>query len=77
MKKYAKTLAKDYGLGKSKEDYYDCIIMNLVNGNRKDVRGLFNQMKKSDKKDFLINHLDLKQGYHKSVLNICIEELTS
>lgn len=72
--KYAEDLAKEYDF-QSETEYFDYIINSLVNGNRQQVRNLFNQMKKSDKETFLINHLDVNIGYHKSVLNMCIGEL--
>jgi hypothetical protein len=72
--KYAEDLAKDYDF-QSGIEYFDYIIKSLVNGNRQQVRSLFNQMKKSDKETFLIEHLNVNIGYHKSVLNICIGEL--
>lgn len=77
MIKLAETLAREYELGKSKEDYYQYIVDSLINGNRQQVRKLFNQMRRDSKKDFLINFIYVKNGFHKSVLNICIEELTS
>jgi ribosomal protein S24E len=72
--KYAEDLAKDYDF-QSETEYFDYIINSLVNGNRQQVKRLFNQMKKCDKETFLINHIDVNIGYHKSVLNMCIGEL--
>lgn len=73
----AETLAKTYELGSDRaEAFYDYIVETLINGQRPQVRQLFNEMRKSSQQDFLINHLDLSIGYHKSVLNICIIELT-
>jgi len=76
MRSNAETLAKDYELGKTKEDYYQYIVDSLINGNRYQVRRLFNKMRKHYQKDFLINFIDVRNGFHKSVLNICIDELT-
>lgn len=76
MIKFAETLAKEYELGNTKEDYYNYIIESFINGNGYQVRRLFNEMRKHSKKDFLINFIDVKNGFHKSVLNICIDELT-
>ena len=73
--KYAEDLAKEYDFSNT-NDYYQYIVDSLVNGQRSQVKSLFNQMKPEDKEYFLINFLDLSQGYHKSTLNICISELT-
>ena len=58
-------------------EYYEYIVNSLINGNRTQVKDLFNAMKKHDQNDFLINFLDVSIGWQKSVLNICIGELTS
>lgn len=76
MAKRAHTLAKEYELGNEADFYFDYIIQSLRNGQRQQVRNLFNQMHKDDKQHFLVNYLDVKKGYEKSVLNICIIELT-
>ena len=76
MKKRAETLAKEYELGKHAEDFYKYIVDSLLNGNRQQLRNLFNEMHKDDQQNFLINFLDVREGYHKSTLNICICELT-
>lgn len=73
MKKYAEDLAREYELGDEAQDYFNYIIESLINGNRQQVRDLFNDMHNDDKHGFLI---DLSgDGYEKSVLNICIGEL--
>ena len=74
--KRAETLAKDYELGTNAEDFYNYIVDSLINGQRQQVISLFNMMHKDNQQDFLINFLDVKIGYHKSTLNICIIELT-
>ena len=76
MKQRAGTLAKEYELGKNAEDFYQYIVDSLINGNRQQVRNLFNEMHKDDQQNFLINFLNVREGYHKSTLNICIIELT-
>ena len=73
-KKYAETLAKEYDF-ETKEEYFDYIIMSLGNGQRQQVKELFNQMKSEDQQEFLTDHLDPIIGLHKSCLNICIGEL--
>lgn len=74
MKQYAADLAKEYDFSEEIE-YFDYIVSSLVNGNRSQVKSLFNQMHGDDQERFLINHLDLSVGIQKSVLNICISEL--
>lgn len=74
MKKRAHTLAKEYDFN-SEHEFYDYIVNSLINGNRQQVKELFNSMHKDSQQDFLINYLDVKIGYHKSTLNICIGEL--
>ena len=75
MNKHAATLAREYDF-ESADEYYRYIVASLVNGNRQQVRNLFKAMKTEDKHDFLINHLDPSEGIEKSVLNICITEMT-
>ena len=75
MSKHAATLAREYDF-ESAWDYYNYIVESLRNGNRQQVRDLFKAMKTDDKHDFLINHLDPSEGIQKSVLNICITEMT-
>ena len=75
MKQYADTLARSYDLGDTPEDFYNYIVESLINGNRKQVRYLFNEMNNASKQDFLIDYLDVSDLMHKSVLNICIGEL--
>ena len=75
MKKQADTLAREYEVGNTNEDFYNYIIDSLINGQRQQVRDLFNMMTNNGKQDFLINHLDNDRGYHISCRNICIDEL--
>lgn len=75
MAKRADTLAREYELGNEDYNFYDYIIESLINGQRQQVRDLFNKMHKDNKKDFLINYLDESIGYHKSTKNICVDEL--
>jgi len=74
MKKYAEDLCKEYDFN-NKHEFYDYIIESLVNGHRQQVRNLFNELKPGSQEEFLINYLDISEGYQKSVLNICIGEL--
>ena len=73
--KFAEDLAKEYDF-KTKEEYFNYIVESLENGNRKQVRELFNQMVGFDQKDFLVDYLKPAIGLHKSTMNICIIELT-
>ena len=75
MKKYAETLAKELEF-KTAEDYFNYIVESLINGQRQQVRDLFNAMRKYDQNLFLTTYLDVSNGHHKSTLNICIGELT-
>ncbi len=75
MKNYAEQLARDYDLGTSENDFYNYIVESLINGNRDQVRSLFNELQKADKQTFLIDYLNPSKGIEKSVLNICIIEL--
>jgi len=72
--RYAEDLAKELNF-QTESEYFEYIIESLINGQRQQVRALFNNMHSSDKEKFLINYLDKDQGYHISRLNICIGEL--
>ena len=76
MNKRASSLAKELELNSS-YDYYNYIVESLINGNRSQVKELFNAMHNEDKEYFLINFIDSSQGYHVSTRNICIGELCS
>lgn len=67
-------LVKDYEF-ETKEEYFNYIVESLVNGQRQQVKDLFNQMKKQDKKDFLLNYLDEKDYYQGETKGICLSEL--
>lgn len=73
-RKYAEDLAKEYDF-QEKEEYFDYIVDSLINGHRQQVRDLFNKMKPESRREFLIDYLDESIGYHKSVKNICIDEM--
>ena len=58
------------GLGfETIEDYYNYIVESLINGQRGQVRSLFNQMPSENKKEFMGT---LEQG---ELMRICMEEL--
>ena len=73
-RKYAETLSKEYDF-ETKEDYYNYIVESLINGNRSQVRNLFNQMKGCDQQEFLNNYLEEDGGYQTSTRKICVGEL--
>jgi len=73
--KHADTLAREYELGNENYNFYDYIVESLINGQRQQVRDLFNMMSKDSKSDFLRNYLNNTEGYHVSCKNICIDEL--
>lgn len=74
--KAAQTLAKNYELGNTKEDFYQYIVDSMENGQRQQVRKLFGEMDNNDKQEFLTTWLDpCNRGIHKSTLNTCIIEL--
>lgn len=75
MKKYAEDLAKDYELGEHPADYYQYIVDSLENGQRQQVRSLFNQMHDYSKEVFLNQFLEDDRGIHVSTKTICIQEL--
>jgi len=74
MKKRAETLAKEYDF-EFENEYYDYIVVSLINGQRQQVRELFNQMHNDDKQYFLNNYLEEDNSYHTSTRKICIGEL--
>lgn len=74
MKKYAEDLAKEYDF-ESENDYFNYIVESLVNGQRQQVRSLFNRMKPESQREFLIDYLEEDSGHHTSTRNICIDEL--
>ena len=74
MKNRAETLAKEYEF-EHENEYYDYIVVSLINGQRQQVRDLFNQMHNDDKQYFLNNYLQEDSGYHTSTRKICIGEL--
>ena len=73
---YAEDLAKEYDFN-TKEEYFDYIVTSLINGQRKQVKDLFNQMHPSDKEEFLNDFLTEDNSYHSSTRKICISSLLS
>ena len=71
---HAEDLAKAYDL-ETAQELYDYITDSLINGNRNQVKNIFNELSDASKKEFLIDYLDETNLTHKSVKNICIGEL--
>lgn len=74
-RKFADTLAKDHALNYGAQGYFQYIVDSLVNGQRQQVKDLFNAMKKSDQQEFLNDFLKDDNGYDTSTRKICIGEL--
>lgn len=74
IRKLSENLAKDYDF-ETKEEFYTYIVDTLINGNRSQVKELFNQMKPYSKKEFLNEFLTDDNSYHTSCRKICINEL--
>ena len=72
--KDAKDLAKDYEF-ESAYEYFEYIVDSLINGQRQQVRNLFNQMSDFSKRTFLNDFLNDDSGHHTSTRKICIGEL--
>ena len=73
-RKYAEDLAKDYEFN-SKDEFYNYIVDSLINGQRTQVRNLFNQMKPYSKKEFLNDFLTDDNSFHTSTRKLCIDTL--
>jgi len=74
--KHAEDLAKEYELGKEDYKFFEYIIDSLINGQRQQVRNLFNLMSIDSKHSFLIDYLDpAGQPLHLSIMKICIIEM--
>lgn len=73
--KRADKLAEELELGTTPVDYFNYIIDSLVNGQRSQVRELFNQMHKEDKKVFLFQWLEDGNRDHEEAKEICTNEL--
>jgi nucleoid-associated protein YejK len=76
MKKFAETLAREYER-EDKADFFEYIVESLINGQRQQVRNLFNEMKKDSQREFLNDYLESDGGYQESTRKICIAELCS
>jgi hypothetical protein len=74
-KKYAKDLTKQHELNHGAESYFQYIVDSLVNGQRQQVKDLFNAMKKCDQEEFLNDFLKEDGGHDTSTRKICIGEL--
>jgi hypothetical protein len=73
MAKLLKTLCKELEL-ENENQYFEYIFETLINGQRGQVRELFNDMRKDDKRIFLNDHLGFTPEENE-LRTICIEEL--
>ena len=73
MAKLLKTLCRELELDQEHQ-YYEYIIESKINGNNSQVRELFNDMKKDNKKFFLNDHLG-DSNVDNEIRKMCIEEL--
>lgn len=74
MKKNLLTLARDHDFN-TIEEFLNYIIESYINGNKYQVKTLFNDMKKEDQENFLNNWLKVGEHFHELVKAICIKEL--
>jgi len=72
----ADKLAESYELGENCTDFFNYIIDSLINGQRQQVRKLFNEMQREDQNVFLNQFLIEDNSHQTEVKKICIEELT-
>ena len=78
--KPAEDLAKEYDF-KNAYGYFGYIFDSLINGQRKQVRDLFNKMNKHSQTEFLNDYClhsgveSYNEGISQSIRNICIDEL--
>ena len=75
MRKHAETLAKEHELGDNENDFFQYIVDSLINGQRQQVRDLFNSMKQDDQRTFLNDFLQDDNSHHTSTRKICVAEL--
>jgi len=73
----ADKLAESYELGENCTDFFNYIIDSLINGQRQQVRTLFNKMEPEDQNVFLNQFLICGDTHQDEVKQICIEELTN
>ena len=72
----ADKLAESHEVGSSPSEYFNYIVDSLINGQRQQVRELFNDMEPEDKNVFLNQFLICGDTHQDEVKSICIEELT-
>lgn len=74
-RKFAEALAKEYQFSNGAEGYFDYIVGSLINGQRQQVKDLFNAMKKSSQEEFLNEYLKDDDSHQASTRRICTAEL--
>ena len=57
------------------EEYFNYIIESLINGQRGQVKSLFMELNKLDKREFLNDFLNVEDEHQKEVQEICIQAL--
>ena len=72
--KHAEDLAKEYGWDYPSQ-YFEYIVESLINGQRQQVRDLFNRMSPDSKDVFLNQYLEDDNSFHTSTRRICVSEL--
>ena len=72
--KHAEDLAKEYEW-EYPSQYFEYIVESLINGQRQQVRDLFNEMSPDSKDVFLNQYLEDDNSFHTSTRRICVSEL--
>ena len=72
--KHAEDLAKEYEW-EYPSQYFEYIVESLINGQRQQVRDLFNEMSPDSKEVFLNQYLEDDNSFHTSTRRICVSEL--
>lgn len=70
----AEDLSKEYEFGTA-EELYNYIVDSLINGQRLQVRNIFEQLNSYSKKEFLNDFLQDDNSYHTSTRKICVAAL--
>ena len=71
----ADKLAESYEVGNNCADFYNYIIESLINGQRQQVKDLFNEMAPVDQRIFLNQFLTCGDPHQDKVKSLCISEL--
>lgn len=74
MLKTAEDLAKEYDFD-NEYAYFEYIVDSLINGQRQQVRDLFNKMTAESKEYFTTIYLETETLIHVECSKLCIQEL--